>query len=242
MCVLKCSRHFLSQIIQRTVIQMYPVVVRSTRCISKVQRGTGLLYPRYTCLSSPLFSHFSAFHNDVRRLYYSDSHSEDIHSRSESTNLRTQHNAYIIEGDACHKNRHEDFNIDVLVSLLRQENAADICVIKVPEDIKYTNYFIVVSGSSTRHLRAMALYANKVYKFMKKECDPHAKIEGKDAEDWMCIDFGTMVVHFMLPETREVYELEKLWTLRSFDEQLSNIPVETIPKDFVYGAVVTVNK
>lgn len=55
----------------------------------------------------------------------------------------------------------ETFNLDVLVSLLRQENAVDICVIKVPEQIKYTEYFIVVSGVSPRHLRAMALYAIK---------------------------------------------------------------------------------
>lgn len=54
------------------------------------------------------------------------------------------------------------FTLDVLVSLLRQENAVDICVIKVPEQVKYAEYFIVVSGVSPRHLRAMALYAIKV--------------------------------------------------------------------------------
>lgn len=54
------------------------------------------------------------------------------------------------------------FSLDVLVSLLRQENAVDICVIKIPENIQYADYLVVVSGISTRHIRAMALYATKV--------------------------------------------------------------------------------
>lgn len=45
---------------------------------------------------------------------------------------------------------------------------------------------------------------------------------------------GPMVLHFMLPDTRDTYELEKLWTLRSYDEQLNRIPRETLPSDFIY--------
>ncbi|KAK7886233.1 hypothetical protein WMY93_025854 [Mugilogobius chulae] len=133
----------------------------------------------------------------------------------------------------------QDFTLDVLVALLKQENALDLCVVKVPEQISYAQYMIVVSGYSTRHLKAMALYAIKVYKYLKKNHDAHVKIEGKNAEDWMCIDFGNMVVHFMLPESREVYELEKLWTLRSYDEQLSNMPEEKLPEDFIFDLEVT---
>uniref|UniRef100_A0A3P8V2J3 Mitochondrial assembly of ribosomal large subunit protein 1 n=1 Tax=Cynoglossus semilaevis TaxID=244447 RepID=A0A3P8V2J3_CYNSE len=133
----------------------------------------------------------------------------------------------------------ESFCLDVLVSLLRQENAVDICVIKVPDQIKYAQYFIVTSGISTRHIRAMALYAIKVYKFMKKKEDPNVKLEGKDSEDWICVDFGDIVVHLMLPETRDIYELEKLWTLRSYDEQLMNMPEEKLPEDFIAEVDIT---
>ncbi|KAK1172951.1 mitochondrial assembly of ribosomal large subunit protein 1 [Acipenser oxyrinchus oxyrinchus] len=142
------------------------------------------------------------------------------------------------ENDQTRPNSSPVFNIDLLVTLLRQENAKDICVIKVPEEMKYTDYFVVVSGSSARHLSAMAHYAIKVYKHIKREGDPHVQIEGKDAEDWVCIDFGNIVVHFMLPETREIYELEKLWTLGSYDDQLAMISPETLPEDFIYGPVV----
>ncbi|XP_048414670.1 mitochondrial assembly of ribosomal large subunit protein 1 [Stegostoma tigrinum] len=127
------------------------------------------------------------------------------------------------------------FNIDVLVALLRQENAKDLCVIKLPKELKYTDYFIIVSGTSTRHLQAMAQYAIKAYKHLKRQQNIHVHIEGKDTDDWKCIDFGNIVVHFMLSETREVYELEKLWTLHSYDDQFNMIPPETLPRDFIYG-------
>nr|XP_055185504.1 mitochondrial assembly of ribosomal large subunit protein 1-like isoform X2 [Nyctereutes procyonoides] len=98
------------------------------------------------------------------------------------------------------------FDIDMLVSLLRQENARDICVIKVPPELKYTDYFVIGSGTSTRHLHAMAYYIVKMYKYLQSKSEPHVKIEGKDTDDWLCMDFGSMVIHLMLPETRETYE------------------------------------
>nr|XP_010343973.2 mitochondrial assembly of ribosomal large subunit protein 1 [Saimiri boliviensis boliviensis] len=127
------------------------------------------------------------------------------------------------------------FNIDLMVSLLRQENARDICVIQVPPEMRYTDYFVIGSGTSARHLHAMAYYIVKMYKHLKCESEPHVKIEGKDTDDWLCVDFGSMVIHLMLPETREIYELEKLWTLRSYDDQLAQVAPETIPEDFIFG-------
>ncbi|XP_064907383.1 mitochondrial assembly of ribosomal large subunit protein 1 [Columba livia] len=127
------------------------------------------------------------------------------------------------------------FNIDFVVDLLRQENAKDVCVIQLPPEIKYCDYFIIVSGSSTRHLHAMAHYLLKMYKHHKEESDPHTQIEGKETDDWLCIDFGSIVIHFMLPETREVYELEKLWTLGSYDDQLTQMTPQSLPEDFIFG-------
>ncbi|KAM8967097.1 mitochondrial assembly of ribosomal large subunit protein 1 [Pelodytes ibericus] len=129
----------------------------------------------------------------------------------------------------------DHFSIDVLVNLLRQENAKDVCVIRIPPEVKYAEYFVVVSGTSTRHIQAMAQYTLKTYKSLKRVNESHVVIEGKDTDDWMCIDFGHIVVHFMLPELRELYELEKLWTLRSYDDQLSQILPDILPIDFTFG-------
>uniref|UniRef100_A0A8C3IDP6 Mitochondrial assembly of ribosomal large subunit 1 n=1 Tax=Chrysemys picta bellii TaxID=8478 RepID=A0A8C3IDP6_CHRPI len=145
------------------------------------------------------------------------------------------------------------FNIDLIISLLRQENASNICVIQVPPEMRYSDYFIIVSGSSSRHLYAMAHYMLKMYKQLKQENDPHIQIEGKDTDDWMyvtalasnlkfnlCVCLflsctGSTVIHLMLPETREIYELEKLWTLRSYDDQLAQMVPESLPEDFIFG-------
>ncbi|KAL8165304.1 UNVERIFIED_CONTAM: hypothetical protein K2H54_038828 [Gekko kuhli] len=127
------------------------------------------------------------------------------------------------------------FSIDRLVSLLRQENAKDICVIQLPPEMRYSDYFIIVSGSSTRHLYAMAHYLIKMYKHLKTDSEPHVLLEGRETDNWLCIDFGSIVVHFMLPETREIYELEKLWTLQAYDDQLTQMVPESLPDDFIFG-------
>ncbi|XP_065126662.1 mitochondrial assembly of ribosomal large subunit protein 1 [Paramisgurnus dabryanus] len=128
----------------------------------------------------------------------------------------------------------EKFDISLVVSVLRQENATDICVIKVSQELKYTDYIITVTGASPRHLTAMAEFLLKVFKFLRRDCNAHVRLEGRDCDDWKCIDFGSLVIHLMLQETRETYELEKLWTLRSYDEQLMRIPPEKLPTDFIY--------
>ncbi|XP_068126375.1 mitochondrial assembly of ribosomal large subunit protein 1 [Hyperolius riggenbachi] len=128
-----------------------------------------------------------------------------------------------------------EFNINVLVNLLRQENGKDLCVIRTPPEMKYAEYFVIVGAASTRHLQAMAQYTLQVYKYLKKRNQPHVLLEGRDTDDWMCVDFGNIVVHFMLPEARNTYELEKLWTLRSHDDQLSRMTPETLPADFMFG-------
>ncbi|KAA0702558.1 Mitochondrial assembly of ribosomal large subunit protein 1 [Triplophysa tibetana] len=128
----------------------------------------------------------------------------------------------------------EKFDVSMVVSVLRQENASDVCVIRVPAELKYTDHVIVVTGSSPRHLTAMAEFFIKVFKFLRRDDDAHVRLEGRDCDDWKCIDFGPLVIHLMLQECRETYELEKLWTLRSYDEQLARIPQDKLPTDFIY--------
>jgi len=115
-------------------------------------------------------------------------------------------------------------NIQDLVDFLKKENAMDICVIKTGGIRQnYVDYFVVVSGVSTRHIRAMAknleqLFRGRVLRGIGK--DGHVIAEGLESDHWVALDIGNIVVHFFLPEVREVYELEKLWTLGpKYDDQ-----------------------
>ncbi|XP_061111088.1 mitochondrial assembly of ribosomal large subunit protein 1 [Conger conger] len=225
--MLRSSKGFLSKICIQDAMNV-------NRCFKMPRANLEFRACRYTWLAlrrNELHASHVRFYTDMYR------NKSDITEQSPST-LEEQKYADTETEKAPRHSTLQVFNIDVLVSLLRQENAADICVIKVPKELTYTDYFVVVSGFSSRHLQAMAFYAIKVYKHLRQDGNPHIRIEGKDAEDWMCIDFGDIVVHFMLPETREVYELEKLWTLRSFDEQLSAIPPEKLPEDFIFEAEI----
>uniref|UniRef100_A0A8D3E1J7 Mitochondrial assembly of ribosomal large subunit protein 1 n=1 Tax=Scophthalmus maximus TaxID=52904 RepID=A0A8D3E1J7_SCOMX len=241
-CVLSGCKKLGSLVLRRSVLPEQAGVFRS---VCSIPRGAShgpcslrrLAPSSAACQQRPHV--FTACHLETR--CYSEVNRENSHSEKD-TGVSSEE-SHERDGDGAFQpfspGPVDAFTIDVLVSLLRQENAVDMCVIKVPDQIKYTEYFIVASGISPRHLRAMALYAIKVYKFLKKDGDRNVKIEGKHSEDWMCIDFGNIVVHLMLPEIRDVYELEKLWTLRNYDEQLRNIPPDKLPEDFIYDVDIT---
>uniref|UniRef100_A0A8C4X1C5 Mitochondrial assembly of ribosomal large subunit protein 1 n=1 Tax=Eptatretus burgeri TaxID=7764 RepID=A0A8C4X1C5_EPTBU len=124
-------------------------------------------------------------------------------------------------------------NLDSLVKTLRQENGCDICVIRIPPSLCYADHMVIVTASSQRHLVALAEYVHKLYKSIKSPSDPHVLLEGKTSDNWMCIDFGTTVLHIMLDKTRKRYEIEKLWTLREMDDQLELLQPEFLPDDLI---------
>lgn len=70
------------------------------------------------------------------------------------------------------------------------------------------DYLVIASGTSNRHVKSLA---DNVCMEAKKQGQRPIGVEGEDAGEWVLVDFGDIVVHVMLPATRDFYDLERLW-------------------------------
>ncbi|HET6546797.1 MAG TPA: ribosome silencing factor [Rhodanobacteraceae bacterium] len=88
--------------------------------------------------------------------------------------------------------------------------ARDVHEIDVRDRTSVTDLLIVASGTSTRHVRSIA---DEVVKSAKHIGLPPLGVEGQREAEWVLVDLGDIIVHVMLPRTREFYGLERLWTV-----------------------------
>jgi ribosome-associated protein len=84
----------------------------------------------------------------------------------------------------------------------------EIVVLDVRKMTSMTDYMVIASGTSNRHVKSMA---DNVVMEVKKRGELPLGVEGETAGDWILVDLGPVLVHIQMPETRAFYELEKLW-------------------------------
>ncbi len=99
----------------------------------------------------------------------------------------------------------------LVINALEEIKARDIVKLDVRELTTVTDYMIVASGTSNRHVKALADAVAE-----KASAAKHRPIgiEGADGSEWVLLDLQDVLVHVMLPRVREFYNLEKLWLLR----------------------------
>ena len=96
----------------------------------------------------------------------------------------------------------------LVVSELKDLKAIDIHNIDVSGLSPLTDYFVIASGNSTRHVKAMA---DKITLMAKRSGAQPLGVEGQRGGEWVLVDLNDVIVHLMLPQTRAFYNLEKLW-------------------------------
>ncbi|MDI9819900.1 MULTISPECIES: ribosome silencing factor [unclassified Legionella] len=95
-----------------------------------------------------------------------------------------------------------------LITTLDDNQAIDIVVIDVIQQTSVTDYMVVCSGRSSRHVKAIAEFAIEA---MKKTDLTVLSHTGLESGEWVLVDFGDIVLHVMQPDIRAFYNLESLW-------------------------------
>jgi ribosome-associated protein len=104
---------------------------------------------------------------------------------------------------------------DLVVKALEEVKARNIVKLDVRKLTTVTDYMIVASGTSNRHVKALA---DAVAEKSKEAGHRPLGIEGESGSEWVLLDLQDTLVHVMLPRVREFYNLEKLWSLSPTDD------------------------
>lgn len=98
----------------------------------------------------------------------------------------------------------------LVLAALDDLKARDVREIDVRGKSDVTDRIVIASGTSSRHVKSIA---DEVVKKAKHAGMPPLGVEGQREAEWVLVDLGDIVVHVMLPRTREFYGLERLWTV-----------------------------
>ena len=96
-----------------------------------------------------------------------------------------------------------------IVKTLDLKRASDITLLKIEELTVLSDYFVIASASSTTQLKSLA---GEVEFELDQDGIKPLHIEGYDSDSWILLDYGSIVVHLFLKDSRMFYSLERLWS------------------------------
>ena len=97
--------------------------------------------------------------------------------------------------------------LDIITTSLDDGKAIDVVVVDLQGKTSIANYMVVASGTSQRHVAALA----EQIQAKLKAAGYKSVSEGEEKADWVLIDAFDVIVHIFKPEVREFYSIEKLW-------------------------------
>ena len=106
------------------------------------------------------------------------------------------------------------------------KRGAEIVVLDVGDIISITERFVLVSATNTRQVRTIVEEIETALKTVDGE-GPRA-IEGLDDASWVLMDFGDVIVHVFLAETRAYYDLDRLWADAPVELTLQPASIESV--------------
>jgi len=98
--------------------------------------------------------------------------------------------------------------LDVVLEALDEMKAKNVSALDVRELTSVADNMVIASGTSTRHVKAVA---DNVMEKAKAAGFKPVGVEGTESAEWILVDLGDVIVHVMQQATREYYDLERLW-------------------------------
>ena len=97
---------------------------------------------------------------------------------------------------------------DLVLAAVDDRKGVNAVVLEVSSLTEITDYMVTVSGTSSRHVKAIV---DNVLETAKQHDVRVLGVEGRDRNEWVLVDLAEVVLHVMRPQTRSLYDLEGLW-------------------------------
>jgi ribosome-associated protein len=107
--------------------------------------------------------------------------------------------------------------IDLIQKTFEDAMAENTVVIDLAGKSSIADAMIVTSGRSERHVASIA---ERLLSALKDGGYGKARVEGKEASDWVLVDAGDVIAHIFKPEVRAFYNLEKMWSTELPEDRL----------------------
>lgn len=99
--------------------------------------------------------------------------------------------------------------LKVIVKAIDAKLGDDIKILKVTDLTIVADYFVIAQGNSSTQVKAIADEVD--YKMSLEGIEPFHK-DGFNSTEWIVLDYGEIIVHMFYKQTREFYNLDKLWS------------------------------
>lgn len=97
----------------------------------------------------------------------------------------------------------------IAVKALSDKKGLDIRLLKTTDLTVLADYFVICTASSTTHVKSLVDEADRC---MSEAGQPPLRREGFRSGNWVLLDCGSVIIHIFLKETRDFYNLERLWS------------------------------
>lgn len=97
---------------------------------------------------------------------------------------------------------------ELAIQAAQSRKAEDVALLKIGPANSFTDYFVICTGTNPRQVQAIA---DSIEATLKSEGVRPIGIEGYRTAEWVLLDYGDFVVHVFSPQSRQFYDLERLW-------------------------------